>query len=213
MAKNNVTLDVLASTIASRGHHDQRLVVAIAGPPGSGKSTTAEVLKKTLEDQYAVVSQIVPMDGFHYDNAILESLDLLHRKGAPETFDVGGLNSLLKRLLESYQTDEVAIPVFDRDSDLSRASARLINRETAVLLVEGNYLLMNEERWSDLAPYFDVSVMIACDESTLHKRLMTRWLELGYRETEAAQKVEENDLLNARQVIECSRCAEYMLVM
>ena len=86
-----VTVEELASTISSSHSNNQRIIVAIAGPPGSGKSTTADLLCKALEKQYCLTAQVVPMDGFHYDNAILQQVGLSHKKGSPQTFDVGGL--------------------------------------------------------------------------------------------------------------------------
>jgi len=140
-ASRAVSLESFAAEISARAVGD-RIVVAIVGPAGSGKSTTTAVLETALVDQHALKVQVVPMDGFHYDNAVLEQLGLTKRKGAPETFDVSGLEATLKRLTGPDQIEDVTVPVFDRDIDLSRAGARLIGRETSVLLVEGNYLLM-----------------------------------------------------------------------
>jgi len=152
------------------------------------------------------------MDGFHYDNAVLKQLGLTKRKGAPETFDVGGLEATLKRLTETDRVEDVAVPLFDRDIDLSRASARLIDRETAVLLVEGNYLLLENGPWSRLKRYFDLSAMIQCDEATLRARLMMRWRDLNYDDEEVTMKVEMNDIPNAKRVIRESHSADFNLI-
>ena len=74
-----------------------RKIVAFAGPPSAGKSTCAEALKAEFE-QMQILCDVVPMDGYHYDDAVLESRGLRERKGAPEAFDVSGLNSFLARL-------------------------------------------------------------------------------------------------------------------
>lgn len=140
------------------------------------------------------------MDGFHYDDAVLDQLGLRARKGAPNTFDVGGLISILERLRTAYQRDEVAVPVFDREQELSRAGARLIHRETNVVLVEGNYLLLNQDPWRDLKPIFDLSAMIQCDEATLRKRLEKRWSDLRYPRDCAQHWIETNDLPNITTV-------------
>ena len=102
----------------------------------------------------------------------------------------------------------VTVPVFDRENDLSRASARDIKQSTRVILVEGNYLLLDVEPWSALKRYFDITIMINCDEPVLRKRLTKRWLDLDFTETEARQKVERNDLPNAQEVIDKSRKAD-----
>ena len=84
----------IAATLFKRAHHAQRFLVAIAGPPGAGKSRLAAELHDILPEG---TSAVVPMDGFHFDNAVLEQRGLSARKGAPETFDFAGFEALLKR--------------------------------------------------------------------------------------------------------------------
>lgn len=205
---SNEDLAARIALLAAEG----RIVVAIVGAPGSGKSTATEALESALVGTHGLTAQTVPMDGFHYDNAILQMRGLIARKGAPETFDVGGLEAALKRLTEPDQPQDVAVPVFDRNIDLARASARLIDRATRVLLVEGNYLLMTEDPWSRLESYFDLSVMIPSDLPLLRARLLQRWRDLDFGEEHAIEKVETNDLPNARRVINESRPADFNLV-
>ncbi|MGB3177216.1 MAG: nucleoside/nucleotide kinase family protein [Albidovulum sp.] len=209
--QNTVVLKRLAIEIAKRAK-SSRLIVAIAGAPGSGKSTAADDLQIDLERTHGQKVQVVPMDGFHYDDAVLAELGRGHRKGAPDTFDVVGLELTLVRLTKAYLTEDVPVPVFDRAMELSRANARLINRHTRIILLEGNYILLKEEPWARLGPHFDVTVMIECDETTLRARLLQRWADHGFDMSTASEKVEGNDLPNARRVINNSRQAEFTLV-
>ena len=71
---------------------------------------------------------------------------MIHHKGAPNTFDVGGIEIMLKRLL-SNEEKEIAIPIFDRNIDISRNSAFIISQSVKHIIFEGNYLLLNEEPW------------------------------------------------------------------
>jgi pantothenate kinase len=207
----NLSVEQFSAQIASRAA-GERIIVAIAGPPGSGKSTLTAALVIALAERHGVKAQVIPMDGFHYDNAILQQLALTTKKGAPETFDVGGLEATLKRLLASDRLEYIAVPVFDRDRDFSRASAQLIDIQTKVLLVEGNYLLMENLPWSSLKQYFDLTAMILSDEATLRARLTKRWLDLNLSEAEATSKVETNDIPNARRVIKESLRADFNLI-
>jgi len=76
---------------------NRRIIVAVAGPPGSGKSTLAEALVNAVNEAAGTpLSVIVPMDGFHFDNAILEQRGWLNRKGAPHTFDVAGYEQCIR---------------------------------------------------------------------------------------------------------------------
>ena len=135
-----------------------RQFIAIAGAPGSGKSTTVEQLFEALEASHPGVAAILPMDGFHYDDAVLHAMNRRPWKGAPYTFDVGGLASVLDRLKPGREV--VAVPVFDRELEISRGSARLIGTEARLILCEGNYLLLNRAPWDSLAGRFYLDVMI-----------------------------------------------------
>src|SRR5580693_1119176 len=95
------------------------------------------------------------MDGYHYDDPVLIERGLRACKGSPDTFDVFGLLHMLDRLKHN-QEDEIAVPVFDRDLEISRAGARLISRSVRALIVEGNYLLLDQYPWSGLHAMFDI---------------------------------------------------------
>ncbi|MCP6324430.1 nucleoside/nucleotide kinase family protein, partial [Klebsiella pneumoniae] len=81
-------------------------------PPGAGKSTISEHLRNTINQGEAGPAVIVPMDGFHLDNVILDERGLRRRKGSPPTFDCEGFAALLERLKNT--SEDVVIPVFDR---------------------------------------------------------------------------------------------------
>ena len=196
---------LLAHLASSRG----RRLVAIAGPPGSGKTRLAADLEAALNRDAPGRAATVPMDGFHYDDAVLDALGLRPRKGAPETFDVGGLMALLRRLREGRET--VAAPLFDRDLELSRAAARLVPPEVEVVLVEGNYLLLDAAPWDALAPLFDLTVLVAVPEPELRRRLRARWEGYALPAAEIERRVEANDLPNGRLVAERSRAPDLVL--
>ena len=86
-------VDQLASRVIEEAASASRFSIAIAGPPGAGKSTLASRLNDKLV-AFGHASKIVPMDGFHLDNSVLEKRGLLARKGAVETFDGDGFASL-----------------------------------------------------------------------------------------------------------------------
>lgn len=192
-------IDRIKAAIAAH-HGPGRLLVAIAGPPGAGKSTLAEALAAQIEG-----AAVVPMDGFHLDNGILEARGLLARKGAPGTFDVAGFGALVARLKAE---DEVVIPVFDRSRDLAVAGARMIGPEARILLVEGNYLLLNEAPWRGLARFWDVTIAIEVPLAVLEARLTQRWRDHGLSEAAAVARAMGNDIPNARRVVAGSARAD-----
>ncbi|MCV0395114.1 MAG: nucleoside triphosphate hydrolase [Rhizobiaceae bacterium] len=198
----------LAHAILDRAGGAPRFMVAIAGPPGAGKSTLAEaVLARMLEA--GETAAIVPMDGFHFDDIVLEARGLKPRKGAPETFDVAGLLVMLRRL--GAREADVAIPVFDRSIEVARAGAAIVPAGTRILLVEGNYLLLDEPPWTELAGLFDLTVMLDVPLEELESRLVRRWLGHGFDETGAMDKALSNDIPNARRVVAASRPADIVL--
>ena len=181
-----------------------RFIVALAGPPGAGKSTLAGAVVAALGSD----ARAVPMDGFHFDDAILIARGQRSRKGAPETFDVAGYRHLLTRLRGE---DEVAIPVFDRSLELSRGSADLVSAGHRILVTEGNYLLMDEAPWTGLAAFFDLTVMIDVSEAELDRRLLERWAHFGKTPQEARDWIDGNDMPNIRRVTRGSRGADLTL--
>jgi pantothenate kinase len=199
----------LLERIAASGS-SRRLMVAIAGPPGAGKSAFAQALVEALNADSAESAAVIAMDGFHYDDGLLEARGLRSRKGSPATFDVGGFRHLLLRL-RARDEAEVAIPVFDRRLEIARAGARVVAAEVRVLLVEGNYLLLNQEPWRQLAALFDLTAMLRASRSTLEHRLIQRWLSYGFGESEARAKVLSNDMPNVALVLESSRKAGFVI--
>lgn len=205
-----ITIEALSDLIQERAGNGERLIIAIAGPPAAGKSTVSEKLNEALNAAREGLSAILPMDGFHYDDLWLVPAGLRARKGAPHTFDVGGFAHMLKRL-RARDEDFVAVPVFDRSLEIARAGARMILKETPVVIAEGNYLLLNEAPWRSLRPLFDLSAMISAEESVLRERLLQRWRDHGLSEAEAVAKAEENDLPNARLVLRESGGEDFLI--
>lgn len=187
-----------------------RVICAVAGAPGSGKSTLAEALVARLNAREAGCAALLPMDGFHYDDLHLVPAGLRPRKGAPETFDVGGLRHMLMRL-RSRDEEAVAVPVFDRDLEIARAGARLIPRSVRIIVAEGNYLLLDQAPWDGLHALYDVTVAIDVPERVLAARLTARWRRYGVAPEEIAAKVEGNDLPNGRRVREASVAPQFVL--
>ena len=177
-----------------------RALVAVAGPPGAGKSTIAEKLAERIPG-----ACVLPMDGFHLDDRVLEARGLLPRKGAPQTFDVGGLTRTLQAVREG---GEVFHPVFDRSREIAIAGAGVIPEDAAAIIVEGNYLLLDRPEWAALGPW-DLTVFLRVPESELRRRLSDRWRHLkpdAFRE-----KMEGNDLPNARLVTGSSRAPDIVV--
>jgi pantothenate kinase len=186
----------IAAALFRHVPHGKRVLVAIAGAPGAGKSTLAGALAEALAaGGHSAVA--VPMDGFHYDDAVLGRLGLASRKGAPETFDFAGLENLLSRLRRGDA--DVAIPLFDRSMELARAAASIVPAGARFVIVEGNYLLLDEAPWSRLRPLFDFAVFLDVPREELERRLLQRWADHGRADGPAW--VASNDMPNVDRVL------------
>ena len=183
--------------LLSVDHKNERILVGIAGAPGAGKSTLSQALSTKLNKSEHVAA-VIPMDGYHLDDSLLEDLGLLKRKGAPETFDFAGFKHLLLRIKNE---DEVVYPVFDREREISIAGAGILKKNIRIVIVEGNYLLFDEEPWSCLSKLWDYSVFLDVELTVLEQRLIDRWLNHGFSRAEAQQKALGNDIQNSKRVI------------
>ena len=195
---------VLAALPPDAAHRDRRFILGLAGPPASGKSTLAAALRAALNGGAAPageseIATIAALDGFHFDDVVLNARGHRPRKGAPFTFDAEGYAAMLERLAAPAR-EAVAVPIFDRNLELSRAAAAVVEPHHRIVITEGNYLLLDDDRWRPVRDRLDLAVFLDVPEDELRRRLMDRWLGHGYPPAEAREKTEANDLANARLV-------------
>ena len=188
-----ITPEILVQRIKTLSGQGRKLI-AIAGAPGSGKSTLAE----DLAHQLGPTAAVMPMDGFHLDNRILDEMNMRSRKGAPETFDAHGFIQLIRTIREGRPA---YYPVFDRPRDIAIAGAGLVSPERQVVIVEGNYLMFDEDPWRELAPMWDLTIRWDVPLPELRARLIQRWLSLNHSRTNAVRRAEGNDIPNAERVL------------
>lgn len=205
----HLTVATLAARILAEGSGSRR-IIAIAGAPGSGKSTIAEILKDRINAVRPGHADILPMDGYHFDDMVLNARGHRARKGSPHTYDLDGFRVMLERLRADDGRD-VAVPVFDRSIEIARAGGRIVPASARIILAEGNYLLLDQPGWRDLAPHFDLTVMLDVSEDTLVERLLQRWAGFDYDEAAIVTKMEGNDLPNVRLVLANSLPADIMI--
>lgn len=203
----SVLLQRLSQRILDAQQGESRVLIALAGPPGAGKSTLSSPLQKQLQQQAGEDScVIVPMDGFHLDNEELALKGLLSVKGAPQTFDAQAFVQLVAQLRQDNGT--LSYPLFDRTLDKTLPNAAKVDSRVRFIIFEGNYLLLRQPPWSELAAYFDVTLMLSVPLPILHERLVKRWLDHNLSPEDAQARAEGNDLVNARVVLEQSVSAD-----
>lgn len=184
-----------------------RTLIAIAGPPASGKSTLSANLVAALYAQ-GLPAVLIPMDGFHLDNPILTDMGMLKRKGSPETFDGDGFINAIQRLKSE---SELYLPSFDRSKDLSVAGSVAVTGDHKFAVVEGNYLCFDEAPWRQLSGLWDYSVFLDVAAETIKQRLVQRWLDYGFSTADALAKVQGNDLPNAERILAAASGCDVVL--
>ena len=185
---------------------DTRLLVGLAGIPGSGKSTFTASFKNVADDvlgkdQVAVVG----MDGWHWLNAVLDArttrdeaghdIPLRDRKGGPESFDVDSLVQSLQALRDTK--GKVALPVYDRTLHEPVPDAQIVSADARIVLVEGNYLLNRTPPWDRVSALLSPKLFLTCDAEVARQRTIARHIQGGMTAEAATAKVERNDRPNA----------------
>ncbi len=196
-------LPLLKTLTQLREQKGRRVLMFLAAPPGAGKST----LLSFLEELAAGTEGCAPvttigMDGFHrYQDYLLthtivrggEEIPMVRVKGAPETFDLERLTDRIRRVAVG---ETCGWPEYDRLLHDPRENAVRITGE--VILLEGNYLLLNRPGWKELKAYADYTVRLVADEDFLRQRLIARRILTGVDAEEAARFVDYSDMANVR---------------
>lgn len=200
----------------------QRVVVGLAGIPGSGKSTFAAILRHLASeligpDHLAVVA----LDGWHWNNLIHERkrirdvdgkmVSLKERKGCPESFNAPAYADCLRRLRDPAAS--VPIPLYDRRRHEPVSDALTVTPATRIILAEGNYLLSRTPPWDEvfetIAPRFE----LACDPDVARQRVIARHVQGGSSMQEAQARYDRNDAHNTHLVLPTAANADYRITL
>lgn len=187
------SLDALvARARAVRDAAGRRVLVGIAGSPGAGKTTLAQRLTAALGPE----AVHVPMDGFHLANATLDRLRRHDRKGALDTFDGWGFLALLRRLHDERE-HTVYAPSFHREVDEPVAGEVAVEPHHTVVVVEGNYLLVDEGPWAAVRDVLDETWFVVTPPDERTRRLVDRHTRHGRTPEAAAAWAADVDGRNA----------------
>ena len=196
--------------LARSSSSSSRLILGIAGQPGSGKTTLASSLCSALCAELGPGSAAaLSMDGFHLPRSTLAQgigghspQEAFERRGCPWTFDPAGLAQALAAVRAGRDSNSsVAWPGFDHSVGDPEHGAVSVPPSAVLVLVEGLYLLHRADGWEalegllDAVYYLDTPPELAAQR--LCKRHMSAW---GISEEEALARIARNDGQNAQLV-------------
>lgn len=193
-----------------------RVIVMLAALPGTGKSTLVSFLeylaKSVIPDKRV---QAVGMDGFHLRQEYLlthtvevngEAIPMARIKGAPITFD---LDALTRKIREVSEGNICRWPHYDRQ--LHDPVDNAITIDADIVLIEGNYLLLDADGWRDLSRYADYTISLTADEEMLRSRLIRRKMKTGMTQEDAKRFVASSDMRNVRLCLDKTMKADLEL--
>ena len=213
----NIYIPLLRRLTRMQEEKKSRIIVLMAAPPGAGKTTLAaflSYLSKRTQNVKPLVA--LGMDGFHYYQDYLDThqcirdgktINLADIKGAPETFNLNKLTEAVDRL---YRKENIMWPDYNRLK--GNPVEDVYSVEGDIILIEGNYLLLNYSRWKELRNYADYTIMLKADEQVARSRLITRKMRgktISYQD--AVNHVNNSDLYNFRIVENNSATADMII--
>ncbi|CAL9023641.1 unnamed protein product [Prunus brigantina] len=215
----------LVPTAAAMSNPNLKYIVGLAGSPGSGKSTIAsEVVRRVnrlwpqkacaLDSQVSPpdMAKVIPMDGFHLYCSQLDAMENPEeahaRRGAPWTFNP---ELLLKSLKTLRSQGSVYAPSFDHGVGDPVEDDIFVSLQHKVVIVEGNYLLLDDGIWKEISAMFDEKWFVEIDIDKAMERVRMRHILTGKPPDVAKWRIEYNDRPNAEKVNKSKKNADLII--
>lgn len=155
-----------------------RRILGLAGGPGVGKSTLASELVAAVQRTRPGHAAYVPMDGFHMRHAKLVELGIEHQKGMPHTFEAVAFVEFLREL-RGARGKTATGPGYSRKIEDVVDGATVVGGDASLIVVEGNYLLLDDGAWQHVRPLLDLAVFLDLPRALVRERLLRRHAREG----------------------------------
>lgn len=210
-----IFLPMLRKLTKMQKEKQKRLVIFVAAPPAVGKTTLCQFLEYLSKEQEDITKiQAIGLDGFHYPSDYINSHDaIVHGKtvpmkevkGCPETYDTEKLEQKLQKIGQ----EDILWPIYDRN--IHDVVEDVVKVDQDIILLEGNWLLLEEEPWTSLRKWADGTILIRAEEEMLKERLIGRKQKGGLSRKEAEEWYENSDRVNVRRVLNNSVTGDLVL--
>ena len=215
-AVDGIFLPLLRMLTGIQKEKGRRILVMLAAPPGAGKSTLLSFLEHLTQERDDLGSiQSIGMDGFHKRQEYLvshtvqrdgEEITMVKIKGAPVTFDLEHLTESVKNVAAG---EVCGWPVYNRLLHNPTENALTVSGD--IVILEGNYLLLDEPGWNELKNYADYTISVSAEENCLRERLIDRRIKTGVDPEAAEQFVDYSDIPNVRLCLQKTTAADLRL--
>jgi pantothenate kinase len=208
----------VSRTLIAQASGRKRFLAAVAGPPGSGKTAFAAILVAVINAEIdRQEATMVQLDGWHYSNDYLSTHSLQRDgaevilrqiKGAPETYNAVSALECFEKIKAG---GEVRYPVYSRQIHDPIPNGGCVERQHRIVIVEGNYLLLQEEPWQHFRELFDICIFLTAPPEALVKGLRQRHLRGGKSASAADEQIRTVDLPNVERVLKNSGGADIVV--
>jgi len=213
----NVFLPLLRHLTDLQKKKASRIVVFLAAPPAVGKSTLCQLLEYlSRQDKTITEVQTLGLDGFHYPSEYIHSHDAIVMgkqvpmssvKGCPETYDA----EKFRKKLNAIKKQTIFWPVYDRN--IHDVMEDVIEVTKNIVIIEGNWLLLDEEPWKSMKNEADYTILIRSEEKLLKERLIARKMKGGFSRKNAEEWYQNSDSVNVQRVLRSSMPGDLILKM
>lgn len=194
-----------------------RWILGLAGVPGSGKTTVVEQWAEAVNGAIGPGTMVaLGMDGFHLTREQLRQFpdpeEAFARRGAPWTFNPAAMAKRLRRVGEAVGSADVAWPRFRHEIRDPEEGAFVVPAGARLILVEGLYLLHQDDGWAEVAACFDERWFLDTPVETSLERLAQRHMQVwDWTREQAEHRIATNDRLNAETVLRSREAADWVV--